>query len=301
MSSFLKVGMIGLDTSHAPAFTKILNDSSNPHHVPGLKIVAAFPGGSPGLDVSASRVEKFTTELRDDLGVPIVGSIEELPADLDAIFLNSVDGRQHLEQFEKIAGRKVPVFIDKPMTTSSADAKRIAELAAEHGTPVMTASAIRYAEKFTETLRECGDEPIHGADLFGPMAILEGIPAYFWYGIHPADMLYAAMGAGCESVSVTASESHDVIVGKWKDGRIASLRGNRVGVHHFGGTLFAGGASRWFDVSTGTIPYYASLLVLVAEFMKTGKSPIDLAESVEIMRFLEAACESRESGRTVIL
>ena len=64
MTQTLNIGMIGLDTSHAAAFTKLLNDTSAPFHVPGGRIVAAYPGGSPDFELSWSRLERL--ELPDD-------------------------------------------------------------------------------------------------------------------------------------------------------------------------------------------------------------------------------------------
>src|SRR5690348_13964414 len=42
----IRVGIIGTDTSHVPAFTKMLNDASAPDHIPGARVVAAFKGGT---------------------------------------------------------------------------------------------------------------------------------------------------------------------------------------------------------------------------------------------------------------
>ncbi len=53
----VRVGIIGLDTSHVVAFTKIFNEASDPEHVPGFQVVAAYKGGSPDIKDSASRVE----------------------------------------------------------------------------------------------------------------------------------------------------------------------------------------------------------------------------------------------------
>src|SRR5262245_34039630 len=74
----IKVGMSGLDTSHVTAFTKLLNDKSYPNHVPGARVVAAFKGGSPDVESSRTRIDKFTAELKDKWGVELVSSIEEL-------------------------------------------------------------------------------------------------------------------------------------------------------------------------------------------------------------------------------
>ena len=51
-SAPIKVGIIGLDTSHVIAFTKAFNDPSDKDHVPGLRVVAAYKGGSPDVESS---------------------------------------------------------------------------------------------------------------------------------------------------------------------------------------------------------------------------------------------------------
>ncbi|NDD62832.1 MAG: hypothetical protein EBZ36_02455 [Acidobacteria bacterium] len=83
----LRVGIIGLDTSHVTAFTALLNDPSNPNHVPGARVVAAYKGGSPDIESSATRIDKFTTELQTKWNVELVGSIEELCRKVDAVLL----------------------------------------------------------------------------------------------------------------------------------------------------------------------------------------------------------------------
>src|SRR5574341_1791124 len=89
----LRLGMIGLDTSHALRFTELLNDPSRPDHVPGARVVAAFKGGSPDMEQSATRIERFTAEMKDKWKVELVNSIEELCQKVDAVLLMSVDGR----------------------------------------------------------------------------------------------------------------------------------------------------------------------------------------------------------------
>src|SRR3982750_931903 len=110
----LRIGMIGLDTSHATAFTELLNNPNSKNHVAGGKVVAAFKGGSPDIESSASRVEGYTKQLEEKYGVKIVGTIEELCQQVDAILLESVDGRPHLEQVRPGIKAHKPVFIDKP-------------------------------------------------------------------------------------------------------------------------------------------------------------------------------------------
>lgn len=298
----IRFGMIGLDTSHVSAFTKVLHDPAHSSHGARGKVVAAFPGGSPDMPVSANRLEGFTTELRDTQGVEIVDSICGLAGKCDAILLHSVDGRVHLEQFRQVVEWKLPVFIDKPLAVSSADAKEIARLAKEHGVPTITASAIRFGESFQRALAAgAEDGAITGGDFYGPVAFIEKVPGYFWYGIHTADMLFATMGKGCREVQVTRLENHDIIVGRWEDGRLGTLRGNRVGNNTFGGTIHREKKSIAFDLAASAKPYYASLLDEVMSFAQGGTPSVSLDESVEIIRFLEAANESAETGKIVAL
>lgn len=301
MSSSLKIGIIGLDTSHVTAFTQLLNDSSHAFHVPGGKVVVAFPGGSPDFELSISRVQGFADTLKDTYGVQIVDSVEAVAEQSDAILLESVDGRVHLEQFAKIAPFGKPVYIDKPLAITSEDANQIEALARQYNVPIMSTSALRYAEGLLEALSDNENGSIIGVDTFGPMAIQPTQKGYFWYGIHSVEMLYAAFGKGCESVTVTTNEDHDLIIGRWADGRIGTVRGNRKNNNKFGATLHREKTTRYVDIYSNPKPYYASLLDRIIVLFQEGKPSIDFSETLELIRFIEAANESRETGATVKL
>jgi hypothetical protein len=61
--SELRVGLIGLDMSHATEFTRRLNVPADPEHVPGARVVLGWPGGSKDFELSWSRVERFTNQV----------------------------------------------------------------------------------------------------------------------------------------------------------------------------------------------------------------------------------------------
>lgn len=297
----LKIGMIGLDTSHVIAFTKLINDPGSEYHVPGGKVEIAFPGGSQDFDLSYSRVEGFTSQLRDEFGVAIVDSIEAVAESSDAILLESVDGRVHLEQFRKIAPYGKPIFIDKPLAVSVKDAETIIELAERYKIPVMSSSALRYAEGLTQALNNKEKGDIIGAESFGPMSMVSTQPGFFWYGIHSVEMLFAILGEGCRHVTATTTEHHDLIVGVWEDGRIGSVRGNRKGNHTFGAVVHREKGSDFVDVYSHSKPYYASLLERIMQMFQTGNPDLPLDQTLQIVSFIEAANESRNNGKTVYL
>ena len=86
----IRPGIIGLDTSHVVAFTRVLNDPTRPDHIPGARVTAAFRGGSYDLEASRSRIDGFTRELTETFGVELCDSIELLCSQVDVVMLESV-------------------------------------------------------------------------------------------------------------------------------------------------------------------------------------------------------------------
>ncbi len=302
MTKPLTIGLIGLDTSHVPAFAGLLNDPNKEYHVPGAKVVVAYPGvPAKDFELSYSRVEGYTNELCDKFGVHIVDSAEAVAEACDAVMLESVDGRVHLELFRRIAPFGKPVFVDKPFALSTAEASAIIDLAKQYQIPLMSCSSLRYSEALIEALEQAGNETLIGADCYGPMALQPTQPGLYWYGIHMTEMLFSILGKGCTQVTVTTTEDHDLVVGVWEDGRIGTVRGNRKGNGKFGALIHREQGSEFVDVYAHPKPYYASMLENIMEMFQTGKEPIDLEETLQIIRFIEAANESRLTGKTVKL
>lgn len=301
MNNELKIGLIGLDTSHVEGFGKFLHETDHPFYIPDGKITVAYPGGSPDFELSYSRVEKYSKLLKEKYRVKMVDSLEEVAESSDAIMITSVDGRVHLEQFMAIVEYKKPIFIDKPFTLDSHSAKQIVEKAKECGTPIMSCSPLRYDESLSLALEDNSQGEIIGSDCYGPMELQATQPGLFWYGIHAVEMLYTTLGKGCQKVTSYMNSDHDFVVGEWSDGRIGTVRGNRVGNREFGSTIHRKQGTQFTNSSLSKISFHALQNKKIIDFMKSGKSDFDANITIEITRFIEAANESRKSGKTVYL
>jgi hypothetical protein len=280
----LRLGIIGTDTSHVPAFCGLLNDPAAKDHIPGARVVAAFKGGSPDLPDSANRVEKFAEEIKSKYGVEIVPDIPTLLSRVDAILIESVDGRRHLEQFKQVAAAGKPVFIDKPLASTLEDAR---EIARENRVPWFSSSSLRFSDELP-ALRVPG---LNGAYVWAPGTLEEHHALDLsWYGIHGVETLYAILGPGCEEVTRYSSPDADVVTGRWRDGRIGTVRLSRPGAG-YGAVAFGPKTVKLpqKDIYTG----YRSMLVAIVEFFKTGKPPVDERETLEIMSFMDAAQRSK--------
>jgi hypothetical protein len=287
-----RLGIIGLDTSHVVAFTKVLNDASLPNHIAGAKVVAAFKGGSPDIESSASRLEGYTKELQDKHGVKIVGSIEELCTLVDGVLLESVDGRPHLEQARPVFDAKKPVFIDKPVAGSLHDAIEIFRLAKEANVPCFSSSAYRFYDSLV-ALKAEKVGTLRGAVSYGPAHLEPHHPDLFWYGVHPTEALFTVMGTGCETVVRTSTPDTDVVTGTWSGGRVGTLVALREQATPHKVILF--GTEAVAEQKEGRDDY-APLVAEIVKFFQTGVAPVSPEETLQIFAFMEAADESKRQG-----
>jgi predicted dehydrogenase len=288
----LKAGIIGLDTSHVVAFTQSLNNPKAEGPLARVRIVAAYPGGSPDIKDSRDRIEGFTKTLRDKLHVEIVDSIDELLKRVDVVFLESVDGRPHLEQVKPVLRAKKPVFIDKPVAGSLADAVEIYRLAKETGTPCFSSSSLRFSKGIREVRGNPKFGDVLGCDAYGPCSLEPHHPDLFWYGIHGVETLFTIMGPGCVSVTRVQTKNGEFVTGTWKDGRVGTFRGIRAGKTDYGAMVFGTKSVGPSGGFTG----YEPLVVEICKFFVSGEPPVSAEETLEIYAFMEAADESKRRG-----
>jgi predicted dehydrogenase len=285
----LRAGIIGTDTSHVPEFTATFQS----HPEWRIKVVAAFKGGSPDLPISANRLDGFAATIHEKYGVEIVDSIDALLAMVDVVLLESVDGRPHLAQVTPVLKAGKRVFIDKPLSASLDDARTMVRLSKETGTPMFSASSYR----FHPDIPRLRDKPEVGkvvkVQASSPMNVLEHHPDLYYYGIHGVEALYAVMGRGCVSVSRRVGGDADVTTGRWRDGRIGVYYGPRKPADKPPIIRIEG--DRGTTESSAPAPYDA-LTIEIARFFQTGHSPVDLADTIEILEFMSAAQLSKERG-----
>jgi len=290
----LRLGIIGTDVSHVIHFTRILNDESDPEHIAGARVVAAYKGGSPDIVSSRTRVEGYAEQLRKQYGIEIVPDIPTLCSKVDAVLLESGDGRIHLSQARLVFAAHKPVFIDKPLASTLEDAREIARLAKAADVPWFSTSALRFNEIVTSMkARDAFAVGVWGP---GPMEEHHYLDLS-WYGIHPIEMLYTLMGTGCEEVTRVVGgdfkSGSDVVVGRWKDGRVGTARVLRPS-GGYGVVVFRPGK---IMQSPADFPFsYAPLVKQIVMFFQTRKPPVPNEETLEIFAFMDAAQRSKEAG-----
>lgn len=288
----IRIGIVGTDTSHVTAFTQMLNDPADKNYIPGARVVAAFKGGSPDIESSRTRIGKFTQELQGKWGVRMAATIPELCGMVDAVLLESVDGRIHLEQARQIITAHKPLFIDKPLAANLEDVRQIAALAKAAGVPWFSSSSLRF-----DGVASLKSANLEGAATWGPGPLEEHHHLELaWYAIHPIEMLYTLMGEGCQEVTRITTADTDMIVGKWQGGRIGTVRALRP-YSHYGAIAFRKAAKEQsFEIAADPRDGYTPLVREIVKFFQTGTPPVPNSETLEIYAFIDAAQRSKESG-----
>ncbi|QOR70336.1 hypothetical protein IM660_17330 [Ruania alkalisoli] len=313
MTTPLRLGLAGLDSSHAPAFARLLNAAAedSPHREPGgvqsaqpphpalagARVVAAWPG-TPSADfaMSRDRFDDVSSQVLDDLTIPRAGSMEDLLAHVDAVLITAVDPRQHVELLAAAVATGRPTYVDTRLALSAPEVEPVLAEADAAGVPVLCASPKRYARPFTEVR---GPGAVVGADLWGPMPAQPPLPLPAWYGVHLADLAHAVLGPGCVSVTARSGPGATVLVCQWEDGRIATVRGSPTWTPRTGGTLHYRESATPFQITAGGSDFYVPLLTEILTMCRTGRAPIATSEMLGVVRLLAAAAESLQTGAEV--
>ena len=289
----LRVGIIGLDTSHAPAFAKTMNANPPVPGVEGVRVVAAYPKGSLDIKSSVERVPGYIEEMKKH-NVEIVDSIDELLKRVDAVLIETNDGRSHLEQLLPCLKAGKPCFIDKPIAGSLSDAIAIFEASKKYRVPVFSSSSLRFG-KNSLAVRAGSIGKVLSSETTSPASLEPTHPDLFWYGIHGVESLFTVMGTGCQSVvRGKTAEGKIEVVGQWT--------GGRTGTYREGGGYVGKAVGEKGESPVGSYDGYDPLVLAIVKFFHTGIAPVTPEETLEIYAFMEAADESkRHNGASVTL
>ncbi len=285
----IRLGILDFDTSHVVEFTKRLNHVgiSEEQWVQGARVVLGCPGESK---IMPERIPGYVKQMKE-LGVPLVDRPEEMMGKVDGMLIESQEGTVHWERAKPFLEAGIPCFIDKPFTCSVDHAQRLVELAERKKVALFSSSSLRYAPELTAFVAEKPLGEVIGALAYGPASENPRNPGLFHYGIHAVEILYTLMGPGCEQVHCVYEAKSEVTTGRWRDGRVASIRGLRHGALAYGATVFCERGVKHLAVNATYI--YRELLKQIVAMFQTGKPPLDPRISLEIVSFIESA---RHSG-----
>lgn len=283
----VRIGLVGVNTWHAEAFTDVLLGQGGAAHLPAMsdaRVSAVW--GEPAKDREELAAKTGADQFTGDPG-EMIGHI-----DLAFIMDDTGGGERHRELAEPFLRAGVPTIVDKPMALALEDAQALFTLAEQHGTPIMSASALRFAAELAERKDELDAlGEIRTATVLGP-------GEWYYYGIHAAELLLTLMPAPVKWVQKHSSEHEDVAVVGFADGRLASVTVLRDAYYTFTAAVY--GTEGWASIEvTRNYEFYRAELEAAAEMARSGVSPVGAAQTMDVLRLLHAGIRSEELGRAV--
>lgn len=320
----VRVGILGIDNFGSVAYTEFLNRPHAEGVFEGVRVVAAYPIGSPDYPDSDKLVASWQDQLTKmyqnpkdpkDAVPPIefVNSTEELLKKCDAVMIFSMDGRLHLKQAEAVLKAGKRLFISRPLASSPEDAVAIYKLSAETKTPCWSSSQHRFSGGFSGMRNHPEVGRVIGCDVYGGWTVSAPDADKFTRPLHSIETLYTIMGGpGVVSVTCTSTPTTELITALWKDGRVGTYRGIKEGAVKYSATVFGEKGVSTSGIYGHGVPVngivpttdkyvgYEGLATEIAKFLKGGPIPVSHAETLEIFALMQAAEESKAQNGAVV-
>ena len=224
----------------------------------------------------------------------VVTRPEDIIGKVDAVFVATDIGSEHVERCRPFIEAGVPLFIDKPMVDNAEDLKTFNGWVAE-GKALISSSSMRYAKEFLPyriSTTNLGD--LRFASITTPKQ-------WKTYGIHALEAVYPIFGSGFISARNTGTKDRNVVHFTHKCGADIIVIASSDMYGGFGLLTLAGTAGS--DQLVFKDSYYAfrSQLVAFIDYLRTGVRPFPYSETEELMRMVIAGIQSREQGGAEIL
>jgi predicted dehydrogenase len=298
----MRIGAIGIDSSHTPVFTNRINALHKEGKTPCRVTHFWDPGRHEwqhpaGAEQSAKDVAKWREDTIKE-GAQQVGSLDELLKNVDGVMVLNINGHRHLELSIGPIAKGMPTYIDKPLTCSTDQARSLLAMTRQYNARCYSASSLRFITEIPKLDKEkLGD--IVAIDAFGNGELLDMMPHLWHYGCHSIEMVdaifrWSGQGPGVARVSAIATKDYHLLDMQYRDGRLARLRMDRAGAWAFGATVHGTKNVQQFVVDFA--PVYSRLVEGMVKFFEGGPAPVDLREIVENVAVMEAGNRSIALG-----
>ncbi|MBQ9084246.1 MAG: hypothetical protein IJY24_01180 [Clostridia bacterium] len=210
-----------------------------------------------------------TAEWCARFGAEKCDTLAEICDKSDALLILSPSNPEKHLPYAKIAltyGK--PTYIDKTFAPSVKEAEEIFAIGEAHSTPVFSSSALRYAKELALFKGE------------REVCITGGGSNLAEYIVHQAEIAETLMGVGVCNVEYTPGKDGKRFTLHYADSRRVEM------LYHPELDFTLSGAGRT-EICSGS--FFIDLLTDILAFYKSGKPPIQPADTIEVMRIRECA------------
>lgn len=103
-----KIAILGCESTHAKAFLKIIQTNEKYRDI---EVVGVF-----------STYDEEAQKLSKEFNIPVMASFDECVGKVDGMMITARDGKYHYPYAKPYIAAGVPMFLDKPITSTMEDA-----------------------------------------------------------------------------------------------------------------------------------------------------------------------------------
>lgn len=286
-----RIGMIGSQNSHSQAYSSIIN----------LKDAGKAYGEVRVTHIWGEEDEQ-TKKVAEACKIPnIVAKHTDMIGQVDGVICVRRHGGKHLEDALPFLQAKIPVYVDKPLACSVADARTMIKAAQDAHVGFSSFSTLRFAPEtvaFVEGLRKTAG-PLRAGTSAGHCEHDSEYGGIFFYGIHAVELMTAVWGYGVESVLALKHGPNVSALCAYANGATVTLEflGDAKYVFH----LSAFGKDGWATAEVGTGAAYEAGMTPILATLIEQSWPIDATHLVEPIQILAAVEKSFTENRRVTL
>jgi len=286
----LKLALVtAAEWPHGKTFTGLFNGIFDPETGKPTQVADPKLAGARITRIwDANR--KAAQELADTRHIDlVVDRLQDAGEDVDGVIIADDCTQQHQKYAAPFIDKKIPLFVDKPLSRQYSEAKRIIDRVRRKGGLFQSGSSLRYSnevEALRGSLKETVGKPLLAAT-FGPNELI-------FYGVHSLELLLGAVGGRVATVQHLGTETLDLVKLKFESGLIATW------------TCGEGTArGKWYlnvrgDKGEATIDaitdFYPNMLAKFVNMIQTGKPAISLDDTLHVVAVLDRAQKSVEAG-----
>ena len=294
---FAMLGMID-GNGHPYSWSAIINGYDKAAMAPcPYASIPVYLGAQPHdkVKVANAQVTHIWTDKLDEARLvakaSLIPNVVERPEDVighvDAVFISTDDGYEHVRRARPFVEAGLPVFIDKPLAISVKDLQTFIDWE-KSGALILSSSGARYHPGL--------DNWDTDKAKYGELRWISSTCTKYWenYAIHAIQPLYRMLGPGFTSVRMESQNP------KYTVGQIRHKSGVETTVpiiYDCSAAMTINGTAMQGPLGGGdTYVAFRRQMVAFVDFVRSRKKPYPFSETIELMAVLIAGLRSREQG-----